>query len=47
VAAVVVSLVAWVLEGAEGVPFEVVVISVILLSKAALGFVQEARAERR
>jgi Ca2+-transporting ATPase len=46
VAAVVVSLVAWVLEGAEGVPFEVVVISAILLANAALGFVQEARAEQ-
>ena len=44
--AVVVSLVAWILEGAEGVPFEVVVISVIVLLNAVLGYVQEARAEQ-
>ena len=44
--AVVVSLVAWIIEGAEGVPFEVVVISVIVLLNAVLGYVQEARAEQ-
>ena len=44
--AVVVSLIAWILEGAEGVPFEVVVISVIVLLNAVLGYVQEARAEQ-
>ena len=44
--AVVVSLVAWIIEGAEGVPFEVVVILVIVLLNAVLGYVQEARAEQ-
>jgi P-type Ca2+ transporter type 2C len=45
VAAVVVSFVAWLLEGAEGVPFEVVVIGLIIVANAVLGYVQEARAE--
>ncbi|HSD75990.1 MAG TPA: HAD-IC family P-type ATPase, partial [Solirubrobacteraceae bacterium] len=44
-AAVVVSLVAWVVEGAEGVPFDAVVILVIIVLNGVLGFVQEARAE--
>jgi magnesium-transporting ATPase (P-type) len=44
--AVVVSLVVWLLEGAEGVPFEVVVISAIVVANAVLGYGQEARAER-
>ena len=43
--AVVVSLVAWVIEGANGVPFEVIVILVIVVLNAVLGHVQEARAE--
>ena len=43
--AVVVSFVAWILEGADGVPFEVVVILLIVGLNAALGYVQEARAE--
>ena len=43
--AVVVSLVAWVIEGADGVPFEVIVILVIVVLNAVLGHVQEARAE--
>jgi potassium/sodium efflux P-type ATPase len=45
-AAVAVSLVAWVLEGGEGVPFEAVVILVIVVLNAVLGYVQEARAEQ-
>ncbi len=45
VAAVVVSFVAWLLEGAQGVPFEVVVIGLIIVANAVLGYVQEARAE--
>jgi Ca2+-transporting ATPase len=45
-AAVAVSLVAWLLEGGEDVPFEVVVISLILVANALLGYVQEARAEQ-
>jgi P-type Ca2+ transporter type 2C len=44
--AVAVSLVAWLLEDAEDVPFEVVVISLILVANALLGYVQEARAEQ-
>jgi P-type Ca2+ transporter type 2C len=44
-AAVAISLVTWVLEGADGVPFEAVVIGVILVANAVLGYVQEARAE--
>ncbi|MGE3686877.1 MAG: cation-translocating P-type ATPase [Acidimicrobiia bacterium] len=44
--AVVVSLVAWIIEGAEGVPFEVLVIAVIVLLNAVLGYVQESRAEQ-
>jgi magnesium-transporting ATPase (P-type) len=45
VGAVAVSLVAWAVEGAEGVPYEAVVISVILVLNGVLGYVQEARAE--
>ena len=45
-AAVVVSFVAWVLEGTPGVPFEVVVIAVILVGNGVLGYVQQARAEQ-
>ncbi|MEP7114541.1 MAG: cation-translocating P-type ATPase, partial [Ilumatobacteraceae bacterium] len=44
--AVVVSLAAWLIEGAEGVPFEVIVILVIIVANAVLGHVQEARAEQ-
>jgi magnesium-transporting ATPase (P-type) len=44
--AVVVSLVAWLIEGAEGVPFEVVVILAVLVANAVIGYVQEARAEQ-
>ena len=44
-AAVVVSFVAWLVEGAEDVPFEVIVILVIIMANAVLGHVQEARAE--
>jgi potassium/sodium efflux P-type ATPase len=45
-AAVVVSFVAWVLEGTPGVPFEVIVIAVILVGNGVLGYVQQARAEQ-
>jgi Ca2+-transporting ATPase len=45
-AAVVVSLVAWVLEGSEEAPFDAIVISAILVANAVLGYVQEARAEQ-
>jgi magnesium-transporting ATPase (P-type) len=38
--------VAWIVEGARGIPFEAIVIAVIVIANAVLGFVQEARAER-
>ena len=44
--AVVVSFVAWIIEGADGVPFDVVVISSIVILNAVMGYVQEARAEQ-
>jgi calcium-translocating P-type ATPase len=43
--AVAISTVVWLVEGAEGLPFEVFVIVVILVGNAVLGFVQETRAE--
>lgn len=45
IGAVVVSLAAWVVEGSPGLPFEALVIAVILVANAVLGFAQEARAE--
>ncbi len=45
-AAVVVSLVAWVLEGGEEAPFDAIVIAAIVVANAVLGYVQEARAEQ-
>jgi Ca2+-transporting ATPase len=44
--AVVVSGIAWLAEGADGVPYEAIVIGVIVLLNAVLGYVQEARAEQ-
>ena len=44
-AAIAVSVAAWGLEGADGVPFEAVVIAVIVLANGVLGFVQERHAE--
>jgi potassium/sodium efflux P-type ATPase len=46
VAAVAISLAAWAVEGADGVPYDAVVIALIVLANAVLGYVQEARAER-
>ena len=43
--AIVISLAAWVAEGAAGMPVDVVVIAVIVVLNAVIGFVQEARAE--
>jgi Ca2+-transporting ATPase len=43
--AVVISLVTWALDGADGAPFDALVILVILVGNAVLGYVQEARAE--
>jgi Ca2+-transporting ATPase len=45
-AAVAISLVTWAIDGADGVPFEAVVIGAILVANAVLGYVQEARAEQ-
>jgi len=44
-AAVVVALVAWVLEGHQAAPFDSIVIAAIVIANAILGYVQEARAE--
>lgn len=44
--AVAISLVAWEIEGARGIPYEAIVILVIVVLNAILGHVQEARAER-
>ena len=46
IGAVVISLVMWIVEGATGVPYEAIVIAVILIANAVLGYVQEARAEQ-
>jgi P-type Ca2+ transporter type 2C len=43
-AAVAISVVAWVLEGAVGVPVDAVVITLIVVFNAVLGYVQEAKA---
>jgi Ca2+-transporting ATPase len=45
-AAIAISVAAWALEGAKGVPFEAIVIAVILVANAVLGFVQERKAEQ-
>jgi magnesium-transporting ATPase (P-type) len=45
-AAAAVSLVAWVADGADGIPYEALVIAVIVVLNGVLGFVQEARAEQ-
>src|SRR5687767_11632944 len=44
--AVGISIVAWVFEGAHGIPYEAVVILTIVILNAILGYVQEARAEQ-
>jgi magnesium-transporting ATPase (P-type) len=44
--AVAVSLVAWVAEGAHGVPFDTLVVALIVIANAIIGYAQEARAER-
>jgi P-type Ca2+ transporter type 2C len=44
--AIAISVVAWWLEGAHGVPFEAIVIAVIVVANAVLGFVQERKAEQ-
>ncbi|WP_231946363.1 cation-translocating P-type ATPase [Auraticoccus monumenti] len=44
-AAVVVSVVAWAVEGARGVPVDAVVIAVVVLLNGVIGLVQESRAD--
>ncbi|MBP1705803.1 MAG: Ca ion P-type ATPase, partial [Chloroflexi bacterium] len=44
--ATVVSLIVWVVEGAEDIPFEAIVIIAILVVNAVIGYVQEDRAEK-
>ena len=44
-AAVVIAIAAWIVEGRHGWPIDAVVIAAILLLNGVLGFVQEARAE--
>ena len=44
-AAIAVSVVAWALEGADGLPVEAIVIALIVLGNGVLGFVQERSAE--
>ena len=43
--AIVVALGAWLVEGAHGVPVDAIVIAAIVVANAAIGFVQEAKAE--
>jgi Ca2+-transporting ATPase len=43
-AAAAISLTTWAIDGADGAPFEAIVIMVILLANAVLGYGQEARA---
>ena len=44
-AAIVISLLAWLVQGGEGVPFDAIVIAIIVVLNAVLGYVQQARAE--
>ena len=45
-AAIAISLVVWVLEGADGIPVDATVIAVIVVANAIVGYVQEAKAEQ-
>ena len=44
-AATVVSLIAWLIEGADGLPLDAMVIIVIVVANGAIGYLQERRAE--
>ena len=41
--AIVVALVAWLIEGREGLPVDAIVIAMVVVANAVLGFVQEAQ----
>lgn len=43
--AIAISIAAWLVEGAQGVPFDAVVVAVIVVLNAVLGYAQQARAE--
>ena len=45
-AAVVIATLAWVVEGAEGLPTDSIVITLIVIANAVLGFSQESKAEQ-
>ncbi|MHA6524890.1 cation-translocating P-type ATPase [Tessaracoccus sp. G1721] len=45
-AAIVISVIAWAVEGGSGVPVDAIVIALIVVANAVIGFVQENRAER-
>ncbi|AQP45554.1 cation-translocating P-type ATPase [Tessaracoccus flavus] len=44
--AVAISTVAWWIEGAEGLPVDALVITLVVIANAVLGFIQESRAEQ-
>jgi Ca2+-transporting ATPase len=44
-AAVAISLIAWIIDGADGTPVDAIVIAAIVVLNAVLGFMQEAKAE--
>jgi Ca2+-transporting ATPase len=46
IAATIISFIAWLIEGAESIPFESLTILAIVLLNGVLGFVQESRAEQ-
>lgn len=47
IAAVVVAFIAWLVDGSDGVPFDVIVIVIIVILNAVLGYVQERAPRRR
>ena len=45
IAAIVISMGVWLLEGAEGIPFETIAIGAIVVLNAVLGYIEEEKAE--
>jgi len=45
-AAIVISTAVWVIDGTDGIPFDVIAISVIIVINAVVGFAHEARADQ-